>query len=133
MLSTLALITVSVAGAYLLALAAVSVLAPARATIFLRSFASSARVHYLELMLRLAVGGALLVYAPRMLFADAFALFGWVLIITTVGLFALPWRWHQRFARRALRDVTDYLKLIAAVSLTLGMLILVAVFWRTNG
>jgi hypothetical protein len=93
------------------------------------SFASSAFAHYLELTLRFAVGGAFLLRAPRMLFADAFALFGWLLVMTTAVLCAVPWRWHQRFAQRAVTAVAGHLKLVAAASLALGALVLASVIW----
>jgi hypothetical protein len=41
-------------GLYLIGLAGVSLFAPARATLFLDGFASSARTHYLELVLSAA-------------------------------------------------------------------------------
>jgi hypothetical protein len=73
MIDLLALALVLLTGLYLIGLGAVSLFAPARATFFLEGFASSARAHYVELVLRLGAGFALVTYAPRMRFSAAFA------------------------------------------------------------
>lgn len=124
MLSILALIVVVLAGLYLVGLAGVSLLMPARASGFLLGFVGSATLHYLELLLRLLVGGAFLLRAPHMPFPDLFALFGWVLILTTAGLFLVPWQWHRRFANKAVPYAVRNLKLVAVSSLAAGGFVL---------
>jgi len=124
MVDLLASAGVLLTGLYLVGLAAVALAAPAHATRFLGGFATSALTHYLELALRLIAGGAMVVHAPRMRFSDAFALVGWVLIITTAVLVAVPWRWHHRFARWAVPRALPHLRLIAAASLLFGSLVL---------
>ena len=99
MINLLASILVLLPGLYLIGFAVVLLLLPARATRFLGGFASSAFTHYLELILSLIAGGAILLFAPHMLFSDFFVIFAWILVVTTVGLFAVSWRWHQRFAQ----------------------------------
>ena len=66
MLDMLALVGVLLAGLYFVGLAAAALAAPARAADFLQGFASSASAHYVELALRLAVGCAFILRAPRM-------------------------------------------------------------------
>ncbi len=127
MTGILATAAVVLTGLYFVALAAVSLLAPDLAARFLLGFAGSASAHYFELVIRLAVGGAFLVHAPRMLFSDVFVVFGWVLVITTVGLFVVPWRWHHRFAQQSVPYAVRHLRLIAIVSLVLGGFVLAAV------
>ena len=124
MIDLLASVVVLLTGLYLIGLAAVSWFAPARATHFLDGLASSAWTHSLELVLRLGAGGAMVVHAPRMRCPGAFALVGWVLIITTAALFVVPWRWHQRFARWAVPQAIPHLKLVAAASFLFGVLVL---------
>ena len=65
-------------GVFLIALALLSALKPRRAERFLRSFASSARAHYLEQMLRLMAGGALVIFAPSKWYSHVFAVLGWL-------------------------------------------------------
>ena len=128
MIEAIAFGLVVLTGLYLCALAAVAVTAPGRASSFLLGFASSRRLHYAELFTRLAVGGAFVINARRMLAPDAFNLFGLVLLATTACLLLLPWRWHQRFAQLAVPRATRYITLIGLCSLALGAVILAAAF-----
>ena len=127
MLEALALTVVVLTGFYFCALGAASLFVPAKANRFLLGFASSPRVHYIELSIRLLVGAALLIHAPRMFAPDAFRLFGWILLITTACLLLFPWRWHQWFAQQAVPRATSYIKVIGICSLALSGLILAAV------
>jgi hypothetical protein len=126
MLSLLPPLVVLLVAMYLIALAAIALWAPALAARFLGGFAGSPGSHYLELALRLIAGAAFLLHAPEMRFATAFTVFGWILIVTTAGLLAVPWRWHRRFAERTVPAATRHLPLIAAASFALGGLILAA-------
>lgn len=60
-----------------------------------------------------------------MRFDDAFAVFGGILIVTTIGLLLLPWRWHRRFAQRVVPPMTQHVALVGLMSLALGGAILV--------
>ncbi len=122
-----ALTVIVLAGLYLLALGTASLVVPARASRFLLGFASSKSVHFAELFLRCLVGGALILYAPRMYLAGAFSVFGWVLLVTTACLALVPWRWHHRFAQQTVPHAIRYIALIGLASLTIGGLILTAV------
>lgn len=127
MLEVLALTLVVLTGIYFCALAVAALLVPAKASRFLLGFASSPRVHYIELSIRFLVGVALVIYAPRMSASGAFSLFGWVLLITTTCLLLLPWRWHHWFAQQAVPRAISYIKVIGICSLALGGFILAAV------
>lgn len=124
MLDALALAGVLLAGLYFIGLAAAALAAPARAARFLLGFAGSARAHYVELALRLAVGCAFIARAPRMPFESAFAAFGWVLVATSAVLFAVPWQWHRRFAQKAVPQALRHLRLVGLASLALGGFVL---------
>jgi hypothetical protein len=126
MLHTLTLGIVLLAALYFVLLGAVALLAPARAARFLLGFAGTARTHYLELALRCVAGGAFVLQAPQMRFAGAFALFGWILLLTTAGLIAVPWRWHRALAQRVVPHATRHLPLVGVASLVLGGLVLAA-------
>ncbi len=127
MIEALALTVVVLTGLYFITLAAVSLFMPAQANRFLLGFAGSALTHYTELILRFVVGSALVLHAPRMLFAGAFTLFGWVLLVTTAGLFLIPWRWHHRFAQKAVPKAARHITLVGSASFAIGGLILAAV------
>lgn len=126
-LETVALTVVLLAGSYLLSLGAASLLVPARASRFLLGFASSSSVHFAELLLRFVAGAGFVLYAPRMFLPGVFSLFGWVLLVTTAGLLVLPWRWHHRFAQRAVPLFTGHVAWVGLASLAIGSLILWAV------
>jgi hypothetical protein len=127
MINLLASILVSLAGFYLIGLAGLLLVSPARAQSFLGGFASSAFTHYLELGIRLIAGVAILLSAPRMLFSGLFVISGWVLVLTTVGLFAVPWRCHRRFAQWGVPRATRHLRLIAVASFVFGGFVLACV------
>ncbi len=133
MLEALALTLVVLTGLYLCALAAASLLVPLKAGRFLRGFASSARVHYSELAIRLLMGAALVIGAPHMFASAIFSLFGWVLVTTTACLLLLPWRWHHGFAEQAVPRAISHIKLLGISSLTLGGLILAAIICGNAG
>ncbi len=98
MVNTIAALLVLAAGFYLLGLGIAAIAAPGPAIRFLFAFAGSARVHFLEITLRIIAGVALVVHSPRMMFAELFRNFGTLLIGTSLVLAVLPWRWHRRFA-----------------------------------
>lgn len=113
------------AAAYLLAFGVLAALAPSRTSAYLRGFASSLRLHVLELLARMVVGAAFVAHAPHMHFGAAFRAFGWIVVVTTVVLAVLPWRWHQRFAGATVPAAARWLPLIAVSSIAAAAL----VFW----
>lgn len=127
MADVLASVPVLLAGLYLVALAAVALVSPGRAKRFLASFASSAAAHFFELFVRLVVGAALVLYAPQMKFPGVFTVLGWVIVVTTIGLLAVPWRWHRRFAAWSVPYATRDMRLFALGSLTVGLSVLLSV------
>ncbi len=111
-------------GLALIALAVLTVVAPARTVKFLRGFASSARAHYTEQVLRLIAGAAIVVFAAEMRFAALFTVFGWLIVLTAIGLLVMPWRWHRRFAEWAIPLAIRRLRLYALGAFGLGTLVL---------
>jgi len=120
----LAGIVVAASGLWLLGLAAAVIVFPGRTERFLKAFASSARTHYLEQALRLVAGVALVLYASEMRFAELFAVFGWLISATAVGLLLIPWRWHNRFGKWAIPLVTGHMTWFAFGAFGIGALIL---------
>lgn len=120
MIDGLAVALVLLAGIFLAGLGAACLFAPALARRFLLGFASSLALHYLELALRLVVGGALLVVAPSMVFPRVFTAAGAMLVVTTLVLALLPWPWHRRFAQRTVPGVLRFLPWLGLASLALG-------------
>jgi hypothetical protein len=115
---------------FLIVFAGVTFARPALAERFLSRFASSARTHYLEEVVRLVVGAALVVLSPVMWQPKLFWLIGWAVVVSSAALMCAPWRWHQRFAHRVLPTILRHLKLSAVGPFAFGALLLYAVFVR---
>jgi hypothetical protein len=110
-------------GVFLTGLAALIATKPRLAERFLRSFASSARAHYVEQTLRLIAGGALVIFAPSMWYSHLFSLLGWLIVATAAALLLLPWRWHHEFGKWAMPSVIGHMKLFAFGAFALGILV----------
>ena len=110
-------------GVFLVGLAVLIAIRPQLAERFLRSFASSARAHYAEQVLRLVAGGAIVIFASSMRYPDLFRFFGGLIAVTAVALLLLPWRWHYEFAKQATPLVIRHMKLFALGSAALGIFI----------
>ena len=126
MIEHFALAVVVLIALYFIALGTASLIAPTFAKRFLLGFAESALVHYIELLVRLVVGVAFLINAPRMLFADGFNVFGWLLVVTSAALLLVPWQWHHRIASKSVPQALRYLTFIGLCSLAFGGFIIVA-------
>lgn len=124
LLEMLAFIAIVLAAIYLLVLAKVSLFTPAKASTFLLGHAATARLHYLELGIRIVLGVAFVIRARLMVFPEIFIIFGWVLIGTTASLLLIPWQWHRRFTLNAVPHALRHLKLVAICALVFGGFIL---------
>ncbi|WKZ36676.1 MAG: hypothetical protein QY332_01880 [Anaerolineales bacterium] len=109
---------------FLIGLAIMIVIKPRRAEQFLGSYASSARAHYIEQIARLIVGTAMVVLAPFMWYSNLFNLFGWILIVTTIGLLLTPWQWHHKLGERVIPLTLQYMKFYALGAFLLGILVI---------
>jgi hypothetical protein len=126
--SLLAGIVVVACGLFLIVLTGVVFAKPALAEQFFMSFASSARTHYVEQALRLLIGASLVVLAPAMWQTNMFRLIGWAIVVSSVGLILIPWRWHHRFGEWVLPVLVRHMRLYAVGLLAFGALLLYGVF-----
>jgi uncharacterized protein YjeT (DUF2065 family) len=120
---TIALAIVLAAGLYLVVLGVTAWFAPGQARHFLLRVARSARAHYAEMAIRILVGGAMILAARRMPVHEVVWWFGLMLVVTSIGLLLVPWRWHRAFADRAIPQLTGYMGAVGTVSLLLGILL----------
>lgn len=127
MSSAIATAIVLLTGAYLLGFATVATVAPERARGFLGGFARTRAAHFTELLVRLLVGAAFVFAASNVAFPGIFEIFGWIVLVTTVLLFLVPWRFHQRFASWSVPLATRRLGLLAAGSMLAGAFVILAV------
>lgn len=127
-MSLLAGIVVVAFGLFLIGLTGVVFAKPALAERFFMSFASSARAHYVEQAFRLLIGASLVVLSPAMWQANVFRVVGWIIVVTSVGLILIPWRWHHSFGLWVLPMVVRHMRLYAVGLFAFGALLLYGVF-----
>lgn len=113
--------------AYLVVLGASALFRPALAERFLGGHATTRTLHFLELALRVVAGAAFVVSAPRLALGNAVAVFGWVLVGTSLVLAIIPWRLHQRFAAWSVPQALRYLPMIGVASIAGGLGLIAAV------
>lgn len=121
-----AVVVLLLAGAYLLGLGIATATHPEQVRRFLSAHASSARTHFIELVVRMVVGVALLVASPRMHGSAAFRVAGLVLAGTTIVLAVLPWRVHHRFAAWSVPIASRRLLLLGVGAVGAGVVLLAA-------
>jgi len=127
-MSVAAAVVVVTFGLLLIGFTGVVFAKPAMAGGFLMRFASSARTHYVEQVLRLLVGAALVVLSPAMWQPKMFWLLGWAIVVTSAVLMCVPWQWHHRLGERMLPMLVRHLRLYAVGASALGALVLYGVF-----
>ncbi len=127
-MSLVAAFVVVAFGLFLIALTGVAFAKPAVVERFLMGFASSARTHYVEQVIRLLIGAALVVLSPAMWQPNMFLLVGCAVVVSSVALMCVPWQWHHRFAERLLPIVVRHLRLCAVGPFAFGALLLYGVF-----
>ena len=110
-------------GLSLIAFSGVAFAKPAIAERFLTAFASSARTHYVEQVVRLVVGAALVVRSPIMWQPGMFWLVGWAIVVSSAVLLCVPWQWHHRLGERVLPRLVRHLRLYAVGSFVFGALL----------
>lgn len=113
---------------FLIGMASVVFIRPAVAERFFVSFASSARTHYTEQVVRLLVGASLLALSPTMWQPNLFRLIAWAIIISSIVLILTPWQWHHRFGTHLRPKLIRFIKLFGIGLLAFGVLLIFGVF-----
>ncbi len=127
-MTLLAGIVVVACGLCLIGFTCIVFVKPESARRFLMSFAGSARAHYVEQACRLLFGTSLVVLSAAMWQTTMFRVIGWAIVISSLALLVMPWRWHHRFGRRVLPSVVRHMKLYAVGVFAFGCLLLYGVF-----
>jgi len=132
MVDYLAGVAIVMAGLYLAALGTACLVRPTIAEQFLLAFVGSPFVHFVEMALRILVGAAFVQKAPQLPCDPIFMIAGWVLLLTSIVLLAMPWRWHRQFASQAVPLALRYIKLLGAASIGLGSMLVAAVVFGST-
>ena len=108
-------------GLFLVGLTVVVFAKPAVAERFFMSFASSARAHYTEQIVRLLIGASLIVRSGVMWQPKVFWLVGWGIVVSSLVLILTPWQWHDRFGEEVRPMLIRHMKLFAVGLLAFGV------------
>ena len=114
-------------GLYLISLLFISLWNKSVAIRYFGSFASSAKAHYLEQLLRLIVGVSFIIFSKFMLFSKMFNFFGWIIVLTTIVLLLTPWKWHHNFGKWAIPFTIRNLVFYTISASLFGVFILICV------
>ena len=115
-------------GLFLVGLTVVVFAKPAVAERFFMSFASSARTHYTEQIVRLLIGASLIIRSGAMWQPKVFWLVGWGVVLSSLVLILTPWQWHDRFGEEVRPMLIRHMKLFAVGLLAFGVLLIYGVF-----
>ncbi|SRR5579862_1657776 len=115
-------------GFFLVGLTVLVFAKPSVAERFFMSFASSARAHYTEQVVRLLVGASVVVRSAVMWQPKVFWFVGWAIVLSSLVLILTPWQWHHRFGEQVLPILIRRMKLFAIGLLAFGVLLIYAVF-----
>ena len=115
-------------GLFLISLAVVVFAKPAVAERFFMSFASSARAHYTEQVVRLLIGASLVIRSAAMWEPKFFWLVGCAIVLSSLVLILAPWQWHHRFGEKVRPILIRRMKLFAIGIFAFGVLLLYGVF-----
>lgn len=112
---------------HLISLLIITIINKKIAVSYFSSFASSARAHYLEQIVRLIVGMSMLSFSKSMLYAQFFEIFAWIIILSTIVLILIPWTWHHRLGKWAIPFTIRNLKFYVVSASIFGVFILYCV------
>ena len=115
-------------GLFLVGLTVVVFARPAVAERFFMSFASSARAHYTEQVVRLLIGVSLIIRSAAMWQPKVFWFLGWAIVLSSLVLILTPWQWHHRFGEKVRPMLIRHMKLFALGLLAFGVLLIYGVF-----
>ncbi|MDP3312786.1 hypothetical protein [Lutibacter sp.] len=100
-------------------------LKPEKARKILRKAASTNFINYTEITIRLIPATALILYSDLCKFPEAFKLFGWFMLATSLILYIVPRKLHHNYSMKS-ADILKpiYLRLISPFAFLLGGLII---------
>ena len=112
-------------GIFIIFIGFVMLINPKKARSTLRKAGSTNLINYGEITLRLIPAIALIVYSDFSKFPEAFKIFGWIMLVTSVILYFVPPRVHNKFSMKS-ADILKpiYFQLISPFAFIFGGLII---------
>lgn len=124
MLASAFAVVIVLTGVALAALSVLIAIQPRRALQALSRFGSTARIHFGELGLRAAVGGAFILGGPATRYPLAIVVIGTFLVVSALILMVLPRRWHAAYSSGWARRIPVWIVPgLAMISLAAGFVL----------
>jgi uncharacterized membrane protein YfcA len=103
----------------------VMLFAPKKARATLQKAGSTNFINYAEITIRLLPATALIVYSDFSKYPEAFFIFGWVMVITSLVLYIVPRKMHHSYSLKSAEILTPfYFQLISPFAFLLGSFII---------
>ena len=131
-MQTLAFLLVIASGLWLAAVAGLMALAPAYCLHLFEKMssnlqASNWRLNAIEQGLRIFAGAALIVHAPASKLPMIFQVFGWLVVLSSIFILAIPIRWHGAYgAWWSQRLTAGVVRLLAPLPAAAGIALIYA-------
>ena len=112
-------------GTFIILVGFLMLFAPNKARTTLRKAGSTNFINYAEITIRLIPAVALLFYADNAKIPEAFTIFGSIMLITSLVLYAIPRKTHHQFSMKS-ADILKplYFQLISPFAMLFGCLII---------
>ncbi len=125
MITTISKWTVLLFGAFIIFVGFIMLFAPERARATLRKAGSTNFINYMEITIRLIPAVALILYADFCKSPEAFKIFGWFMLITSLILYIIPRKTHHNFSLKSAEILKPiYFQLISPFAFLFGGLII---------
>ncbi|MBP6312802.1 MAG: hypothetical protein KA408_11070 [Flavobacteriales bacterium] len=90
-------------GVFILAVGFLMLIDPEKARSILKKAGSTTIINCAEITIRLIPATAMIVVADACKYPEAFNLFGWIMVITSMVLYAVPRKMHHAFSLKVQR------------------------------
>ena len=117
-------------GIFLIFIGFVMLINPIKARNTLRKAGSTNFINYAEITIRLIPAISLILYSEFSKFPEAFKIFGWIMLITSLILYVVPRKTHHKFSMKS-ADILKpiYFQLISPFAFLFGGLIIYNTLW----
>ena len=112
-------------GLFIVFIGFIMLVKPQKARATLRKAGSTNFINYAEITIRLIPATALILHSDFSKYPEAFKIFGWIMLITSLILYIVPRKFHHKFSMKS-ADVLKpiYFQLISPFAFLFGGLII---------
>ncbi|MCR9013689.1 hypothetical protein [Aquiflexum gelatinilyticum] len=116
-------------GLFFIATGFLMLFAPQKAREILKKAGSTNLINYTEITVRMIPAMGLIGYADYSRFPQVFSVVGWFILGTSVVLYFVPRKWHHSYSLKSAEILKPiYFQIISPFSMSIGLLIIYAVF-----